>query len=295
MPDTCSVIIPCYNASPFIGEAIQSVLNQTVPVSEIIVVDDGCSDDSARIAEGFGAPVRVIRQKNTGVAKARNAGFVQSKGTWIAFLDADDLWLPDKLEKQFAKTKQDYLFVYCDAENFGECDKLSSCRMAYTTLYEGQVFEHLLVGNFISTSGVLVHREVLKRTELFSDRFVYAEDWAMWLRIATLVSFGCVHEPLVRYRVHSAGISKNTHNVYDASLKILSWVRTIPESRRFSARTWRLARSNIEGRRAWAYDLKGLSCRSAGCYVLALIFNPWCGYRWKALIRTIICMFGMKK
>ncbi|MFA5864845.1 MAG: glycosyltransferase [Phycisphaerae bacterium] len=288
--DTCSVIIPCYNGSPFITEAIQSVLNQTVPVMEIIVVDDGSTDDSAAIAERFGPPVRVIRQKNAGVSEARNRGIREAKGEWIAFLDADDLWQSDKLEKQFSKTKQGYDFVYCDAINFGACENLPLRRMDYTTLHEGNVFERLIVRNFVTTSGVVVRRAILERTELFNTRFFLAEDWALWLRLATLIPFGCVHESLVRYRVHAGGISKNTHKMYISCREVLSWVRGFSESGKISPRTWRLAQASIEGRRALGYDLIGYRYLAARCYVRTLFFNPWSRYSWTALIRSFIYM-----
>jgi teichuronic acid biosynthesis glycosyltransferase TuaG len=288
--DTCSVIIPCYNGSPFIAEAIQSVLDQTVPVAEIIVVDDGSTDGSASIAQGFGPPVRVIRRKNSGVSEARNCGIREAKGEWIAFLDADDLWRTDKLEKQFFKAKQSYDFVYCDAINFGACEKLASRRMDYTTLYEGNVFEHLVVRNFVTTSGVIVRRAILERTELFNPQFFLAEDWALWLSLATRIPFGCVHEPLVRYRVHPGGISKNTQKMYISSREVLSWVRGFSESWKISTRTWRLAQASIEGRRALGYDLTGYRYLAAKCYLRTLFLNPWCRYSWKSLIRSFIYM-----
>lgn len=97
-----SVVIPCYNAEHFIGETIQSVLRQTRPVNEVIVVDDGSTDDSARTAESFGHPVRVVRQSNKGECGARNRGIKEAKGNMIAFVDADDLWHPEKIQLQLA-------------------------------------------------------------------------------------------------------------------------------------------------------------------------------------------------
>jgi hypothetical protein len=99
---TISVIIPCHNAAAFIADALRSVLAQTVPALEVLVIDDGSTDDSAKRAEAFGPPVRVMRQENRGVSAARNRGLDAARGDWVAFLDADDLWLPNKLALQSA-------------------------------------------------------------------------------------------------------------------------------------------------------------------------------------------------
>ncbi|MGI8668594.1 MAG: glycosyltransferase family 2 protein, partial [Aridibacter sp.] len=97
-----SVIIPAYNAEQFISQTIESVLGQTLKDFEIVVVDDGSTDETAGIAESYGAPVRCIRKTNGGVSRARNTGIEHAVGKYIAFLDADDLWEPTKLEKQVA-------------------------------------------------------------------------------------------------------------------------------------------------------------------------------------------------
>lgn len=97
-----SVIIPAYNAAPFLAEAIMSVLSQECPPGEVIVVDDGSVDDTADIARSFGTSVRLLSQQNAGPGEARNLGVRNAHGTMIAFLDADDIWLPDKLKLQIA-------------------------------------------------------------------------------------------------------------------------------------------------------------------------------------------------
>ena len=103
--DTVSVVIPCYNAACFLKETLDSVLAQTVTPLEVIVIDDGSTDDSAAIAESFGAPVKVLRQTNQGESIARNRGIDEATGEWVAFLDADDLWLPNKLERQLEEIR----------------------------------------------------------------------------------------------------------------------------------------------------------------------------------------------
>jgi glycosyltransferase involved in cell wall biosynthesis len=97
-----SVVIPCYNAAAYVGEAVRSVLTQTLPPHEVIVIDDGSTDASATVLSEFGSSVTLVRQTNQGVAAAVNLGVSKARGEAIAFLDADDVWLPDKLERQVA-------------------------------------------------------------------------------------------------------------------------------------------------------------------------------------------------
>ena len=118
-----SVVIPCHNAAAFLRATIASILGQTEPVLEVIVVDDGSTDDSARIAELFGPPVRVVRQPNQGESAARNRGIEAAAGDWVAFLDADDLWLPTKIELQSEAIRSapaDVVCVIGDFFLFGE-------------------------------------------------------------------------------------------------------------------------------------------------------------------------------
>lgn len=287
---TCSVIIPCYNGAAFVGEAITSVLSQTAPPREVIVVDDGSTDDSADIAERFGPPVRVVRQANAGVAAARNCGVRESRSEWIAFLDADDAWEPTKLAEQFQKANEGCGFVYCNAANIGAHDNLAKSRERY--LREGWVFQPLLMGNFVTTSGVLIRRDILTHTRGFDGRFSPAEDWAVWLEAATRTAFGCVRTPLVRYRFHAGGISRDTERMYASSLAILAWVRDLPESRDIPARVWRIARATIESRRGLGYALAGDPRAAMRAYLRAVAMNPGNRRLWWATLRTGIGTLG---
>lgn len=116
-----SVVIPCYNAAAFLSETVRSVLAQTMLPREVILVDDGSTDDSVSIAEAFGGLVRVIRQRNQGESIARNRGIESALGEWVAFLDADDLWQPEKLEKQFSLLAPGVIGSYTPYRQFGNC------------------------------------------------------------------------------------------------------------------------------------------------------------------------------
>lgn len=177
--DTVSVVIPAYNAAPFIARAIESVLAQTRPVLEVLVVDDGSRDRTAEIAAGFGAPVRVVRQANAGPSAARNHGARLARGEWIALLDADDAWLPEKLERQS---------LYFDDAAVGvvHCYVVDEPQRFH---YDGELtFEHLWELNRIGTSTTVVRRAAWEALGGFDEdpELIGIEDYNFWLRMLAL-------------------------------------------------------------------------------------------------------------
>ena len=283
-----SVIIPCYNAAPFLGETLESVLCQTVRAREVIVVDDGSTDGSSDVAKQFGPPVRLICQENAGLAAARNRGIEEARGEWIAFVDADDLWEPHKLEKQLAKAAEGFDFVYCNATNFGDCGWLPSDRSQHSSLPEGMVFEELLLGNFITASGVIAKRALLLQNKMFNSDFKSCEDWALWLELSTLTPFGSVREPLVRYRVHPGAMSKNVETMTHYGLKALTLARSLPVADTVPERVWRTARANVHYVGGIRFELAGKRWPALRQYIRSLTLAPWSWMRWKALLRTIL-------
>jgi glycosyltransferase involved in cell wall biosynthesis len=243
---TVSVIIPAYNAEPFVAETVESVLHQTYQDLEIIVVDDGSTDRTAAALEEFGDRVRVLRQANAGVAAARNAGVRMASGSWIAFLDADDLWLPHKLERQLLL--QHAPLVYTDRFNIGARGELPVVQSEVTKMHDGDVFMPLLLeGNFITNSSVLIRRNVFDAAGGFASGVSPAEDWDLWLRVAEQHPVAFCPEPLVRYRFHSDGASRNHQKISQVRTRVIAralrleracqldwWVR-----RQIWAETWR--------------------------------------------------------
>ncbi len=181
-----SVVIPMYNSKDTIIECINSVLNQTKArlIEEIIVVDDGSKDGSAEIVEhNFSGnnKIRLIHKKNGGAASARNVGIKTAKSKWIALLDADDIWLPEKIEKQWEKIEKypGIRFIGCNRnkENVHWGKKIS------TDLYVLDL-KHILIKNWPHTSTALIRKDVFKSAGLFNEKMRYAEDGDMWNRIA---------------------------------------------------------------------------------------------------------------
>ena len=205
-----SIILPAYNGEKFIAEAIDSVLNQTYGDFEIIVVNDGSTDRTAEILSKYGGKIRVISQANAGIAQARNVAISNSKGEYLAFLDQDDIWLEDKLEKQmeiFDKDK-DVGMVYSGTfvMTAGNAELKS---FDLKKPYKGMVIEELLMNNFISTSAVVTKKECFDRVGLFDNSLSPCLDYDRWLYIATLYKVDYVDKPLVRFRDHIATFRKN--------------------------------------------------------------------------------------
>ncbi len=216
-----SVVIPCYNAAPFIGETIQSVLRQTRAVDEVIVVDDGSTDDSARVAESFGRPVRVIRQANRGECGARNRGIGEAKGDIIAFLDADDLWHPEKIARQLAYLDQhpEVGAVMTSVASFkGDIEQQETfLQVEDETLRKLQPVD-FIAHFWVNQSAVAIRAHIARET-LYPEGVADSGDMlqSAELRIKTVI--GAVPEVLAFYRMHPRQVSKSA-NHYARSIKI---------------------------------------------------------------------------
>ena len=209
MPASVSVIIPAYNAGQRVTRTIATALNQTLPVLEVIVVDDGSTDDTVEVVSRFGSPVRVVSKPNGGPASARNLGASLARGEWLAMLDADDWWFPRKNELQLAD---------CTADDIG----LSHCRLDHRVERPPRelTFQGLWDRNWISNSSVLIRREVFDALGGFNEepRLISVEDYNLWLRVAAAGwrVVACPHI-LVHY-TQGIGISSNAERLMRASL-----------------------------------------------------------------------------
>jgi glycosyltransferase involved in cell wall biosynthesis len=228
-----SVIIPLYNCAPYVADAVRSVLAQPVPDLEVIVVDDGSTDGGADTLAQFGGRIRVLTQENSGAAAARNHGLREARGDLIAFLDADDWWLPNRLPAQLAALEtfpdaglvfSDFMIVDLDGHvtraRRGIVEKYNVPKDGAEVRFEG-LFAHkarltvaggsmdayagpiaplLFRGNLINTCSVLIRREALKRCGEFDPTLSTEEDFDLWLRVARDFPFVYVDEPLLAFR-----------------------------------------------------------------------------------------------
>jgi len=202
-----SIIIPAYNAADYLKEAVDSVLAQTYKNIEIIVVDDGSTDDTRSALESYVASgkIKYIYQKNKGLAGARNTGIKNASGKYVAFLDADDLFLPDKVAEQARALEENpgYGVCYSDLLHFSEDGKVYHHRYNYPS---GDIFEQLLHRQFVNPLTVVARRELFTKYGFFDESLRRSEDWDLWLRLARAgVKFYFLDERLARYRVRSVG------------------------------------------------------------------------------------------
>ena len=207
-----SVVIPTYNRQHLVIEAVESVLAQTYSDFEIIVVDDGSTDDTAAKLRPYLDRLQYVVQQNRGVAAARNTGIRRAQGEFICFLDSDDLWEPGKLEAQlrFAKDHPEYALISTEIRGF-DADKkfVGQSKASMYEIRNGLVSEHLLFGNWIQTSTVMVRGTCLDEVGWFDeDVGQFGEDWLLWMRVASKFPIYFLPEPLVLYRFHSGQLTQ---------------------------------------------------------------------------------------
>jgi glycosyltransferase involved in cell wall biosynthesis len=216
-----SVIIPAYNAAAYIERALQSILNQTRAADEILVINDGSTDNTADILRRYESRIRIIEQANAGVSAARNTGIRSANGDWIAFLDADDEWLPEKLAKQ-CQFHQAHPEIKWSSANYYRCDCGNKhkrfadfCIRPEDKIFGGdcfddylQAFEAMAKGH---TDTMLIRRDVLLEAGLFFEPQKNIEDDDLWLRLGYMnLRFGFIREPLSVYHLGTEqSITKN--------------------------------------------------------------------------------------
>ncbi len=214
MSPAVSVITPTYNRANFLKKSIQSVLRQTFGDFEIIVINNYSDDNTLEVVNSFNDDrIKIINFKNEGIiAKSRNQGIMNSSGRYIAFLDDDDLWCPDKLELQvkYLESNPDFGLVYSNALIIDEHDNRKGLLINPKQAKTGSVFLNLLTDTFIPALTVLMRRGIVETNGLFNEEpcMRAAEDYEYWLRASLKFDFGYIDKPLALYRVHSGGASK---------------------------------------------------------------------------------------
>jgi len=192
-----SVVIPTYNRAWCLAEAVDSVLAQELRGFELIVVDDGSTDDTPRLLEGYGEAVRTLRRENHGVSAARNAGIAAARAELIAFLDSDDLWLPGKLRRQVEFFTSHPKALICQTEEFWVKNGRRVNPGKRHRKRGGMIFEPSLELCLVSPSAVMLRRGLFDRVGLFDERLPACEDYDLWLRVSCCHPVGLIDTPLI--------------------------------------------------------------------------------------------------
>ena len=223
---TISVIIPVFNGEQTIRETIHSVLEQTFSDFELIIINDGSQDATLAIAEEFSDPrIKIFSYQNSGLAASRNRGIAKATGDYVSFIDADDLWTPNKLKAQYQALQENSGAAV--AYSWTNCINKRSrfLRRGYYLSFSGDVYRYLLLTNFLENgSNPLIRHQALKAVGGFDESLKSAEDWEMYLRLAAHYHFVAVSSVQVLYRISEQTMSTNTTRMEGETLKVIERV-----------------------------------------------------------------------
>ena len=289
-----TVIIPVYNGEPFIREAIESALCQTYQPLEVLLVDDGSTDRTLEIADEYSAFVRVIRQPNRGHASARNIALQQAQGDWIAMLDADDRWAINKLKKQIPYTA-DYDVIYTAALNFEDSHRVDNVTFQSRPLPQGDVFDQLLVDNFLTHSSLLLKKQAVLDVGGYDESLRTTCDWDLWLRMSAAgYRFAGCPEALTEYRWRATSNSRNHQRTCGDRLMVLNRALQSERGKRvpFLARQTAVAR--VWQTSAWFVAEKD-ERTALHWYLQSILHRPYSVRGWKEVARCCAHACGISR
>lgn len=230
-----SVVIPTYNYARYVPEAINSVLAQSFEELEVIVVDDGSTDKTVEILRAFSGQIRNIRQEHRGLSAARNTGIRAARGQYVAFLDSDDLWLPEKVSLQVARldAEPEVGLVYCEALLFDDSAPATLTLHSYWASHpSGRILPWLVRQNVVPSPTPMVRRELFERVGLFDETLSACEDWDMWIRIGRVCEIAYVNQVLAKYRRHQENMSLDFERLMTNGLRVLEKAFSAPDPSR---------------------------------------------------------------
>ena len=220
-----SVVIPSYNRKEFLKRSIDSAINQTKKPFEIIVVDDGSTDGTETMIKSDYDFVKFIKQKNKGVSAARNIGIEVSIGEWICFLDSDDEWKKDKLEKQINAMKSNPGYKFFHSNEIWIKNGIRINQKKKHKKYGGDIFDKCLDMCRISPSSVMIDKTVFDEVGNFNENLVVCEDYELWLRICDKYRVFFIDEPLIiKYGGHQGQLSYSIESIENHRIKALEYL-----------------------------------------------------------------------
>ncbi len=299
-----SVVVPCFNALPYIGATLRSILAQGEPGLQVIVVDDGSTDGSPELIEREFPGVTLLRQANAGVAAARNTGIAAASSPWIAFCDADDIWLPGKLQAQHAAIagapdcRMSYTAwqVWPSAEAEATPTLLAELKSRASDAgwagATGWLYPELLMDCVVWTSTVLVHRSVLDEVGVFDPGLRIGEDYDLWLRASRVTRIERVARPLALYRQHPASITRgaprDNYRGRVVQRALDTWGLTGPDGRRADAAAVRAGLAFSWSSFAYAQLAAGERVAARQSLRESLRADPTHLPGWKLLLRSFL-------
>lgn len=285
-----SVVIASYNMGQYIAQAVDSILAQTWPAIEVIVVDDGSQDNTQAVMSNYQHDHRVkyIRNENQGQPKAKNCGIRNATGNYIAFCDADDFWTPTKLDVQMPLFSNPRVgVVYSEVSNVDENNRHYAKPPAYIR-HSGNVTNQLLTCNFVPFGTAVVRRACIEQNGIFDEQFRMGIDWDLWLRYSLDWEFAYTPERTYVYREWSGQMSTNYRGRYDHAIRILNnFIQT--HGNQLDQKQLRKAWADIYVNQANAIAINEGKLREplAG-YVKGLTTDPTYWHAWKSLIKWLL-------
>lgn len=274
MKPSVSVVITCYNYARYLPFAVESVLRQSYPHYEVVIVNDGSTDSTDEVVKGYlsNPQIKYVKQNNLGQANAKNTGIKNANGDFIAFLDADDLWEETKLGKQLLLFSDPNVgVVYSRARYINENGEDINFQLSgkYLKPRSGDVTESLFIDNFVPFSSSVVRKKCLEQFGGFDETYRMGIDWDLWLRISTGYKFMYVDEPLLLYRLgHSGQMSRDAMERQRCSDRIMeNFTRKYPAA--ISTKTLTKAKAYTYCSRA--RFLRGLDLRNSSYLYMEVI------------------------
>jgi glycosyltransferase involved in cell wall biosynthesis len=272
-----SVVMPAYNVAWCIGRAVDSVLAQDFRSRELIVIDDGSTDDTAKVLARYGDAIAVIHQENRGMSAARNAGILAARGEYIAFLDSDDWWLPGKLTRQVELMASHPEIGFCSTAARVETPEgrvlnLWQCKGAGGAMLETLFSENAAIAG--GCSAVMVRKDLLDRTGLFDESLRGFEDPDLWMRLAAASGYTCIDEILAVILRREKSVSGNLDAMRDAARRSMRKNRTLLPAR-LQGRFWRDCLAGVYTDYAKRAYRAGRHRLAFGDTLRALTLSPW--------------------
>jgi glycosyltransferase involved in cell wall biosynthesis len=285
-----SAIIPTYNCAHLLPQAIESAIHQSHRLREIIVVDDGSTDNTEECVRPFLSQIRYVKQENRGLAGARNRGIRESTTEFIAFLDADDVWLFEKTEKQLSafRSSPDAALAFTDARVLSPSGKTMPTFMNGKGAREGYVFDVLLRSSFILPSTAMIRRSCLEDVGLFDEGLLCVEDLDLWLRISRKYPVKMVAEPLAVWRRQEDSLTAKITNMANGTIQV--YLKWLPKSCDLNSEERRIIKHQI----AKCYFDIGFTLRDQNTMLALKNFSLSLGWNlgniksWRAVLTALL-------